>query len=233
MKIAIVEDERECARILKDHITRYCEENSVARPEIAVYESGDAFLFAGVVADIVLMDINLPGTDGMTVCEKLRESNSETIIIFVTDMAKFAVKGYKVDALDFVVKPVSYEVFSVAFSRALKKTENGGRSTLRLRSKDGFVRLAARDVLYVEVLDHDLIYHTTDGTVEAYGQLKNVEDALLANGFVKCNRCFIANPAHIKAIKDNTIFIGDERLQISVRKKKETLAAIARYFGEN
>lgn len=233
MRIAIVEDERDCAKLLKNYIARYCAENHAAKPELSEYESGDAFLFSGAAADIVFMDINLPGTDGMTVCEKLREKNSEIIIIFVTDMAKFAVKGYKVDALDFVVKPVSYEVFAVAFSRALKKTENGEKNILKLRSKDGFVRIAARDVLYVEVLDHDLIYHAVNGTVEAYGQLKNVEESLLANGFVKCNRCFIANPAHIKAIKDNTIFIGDEQLQISVRKKKETLAAIARYFGEN
>ena len=107
-RIAIVEDEDACARLLEDYIRRYGE------------TAGDAFRTDRFpnglefienyrpVYDVILMDIRMPLVDGMEAARRLRAQDEETALIFVTNMAQYAIKGYEVQALDFMLKPVQY-----------------------------------------------------------------------------------------------------------------------------
>ena len=120
--IALVEDEPEAADVLASFIARYAGEKGL---ELTVTRFGNAMDFEMTHQhfDLVFMDIQMPGINGMEAAQLMRTYDSETPIIFVTNLAQYAVKGYEVDALDFIVKPVTYFNFRMRMDKAMRKLE--------------------------------------------------------------------------------------------------------------
>ena len=118
INIAIVDDEEKERRLLTSYIERHFS-NDKRRYNITLFDRAETFLYNYKSNfDVIFMDIELPGMNGMETSKKLRELDSVVTLIFVTNMAQFAVKGYEVQAMDFVVKPVSYYDFSLKMKRA-------------------------------------------------------------------------------------------------------------------
>ena len=121
IRIALVEDEENNVKEINSYLKRYSKEYNV---EIQISNFGYANLFLSQYNnnfDIVLMDIGLSDIDGMTAIRKLREIDNNVLVIFVTNLAQYAVNGYEVDAFDFLVKPVSYYNLVLKINRALEK----------------------------------------------------------------------------------------------------------------
>ena len=129
MKIAIVEDNSASAEKLRGYLRQYGEEN---QKEFDITLFGDAVSFLDRYSpfDMVFMDIELPGMDGMEAARRLREVDLQAILLFVTNMARFAVKCYEVDAMDYLVKPVQYGSFSLKLRRALARWEQTSETIL-------------------------------------------------------------------------------------------------------
>lgn len=124
IEIAMVEDEAEAADLLRSYIDRYSKENEKMFA-VTRYDSAIAFLTDYKPKfDLIFMDIELPDLNGMEASRKLREIDRTTALIFVTNMAQFAIKGYEVEALDFVVKPVSYYNFALKMQKAIDRIES-------------------------------------------------------------------------------------------------------------
>ena len=123
LRVAIVEDDDSYAETLQEYLNKYEQENEV-RFQVVRYEDGADLVekYHGDF-DILIMDIELKFMDGMTAAQHIRKMDSNVIIIFVTNMPQFALKGYQVDALDYVLKPISYYAFSQRLERALERME--------------------------------------------------------------------------------------------------------------
>lgn len=124
LRVAIVEDEAECREVLRDMISRYAEEQ---QKQIRVQEFSDGSELVDNYKpdyDILLLDIEMPHLDGMKAAEKIRETDQDVVIVFITNMAQYAIKGYEVNALDFIIKPVNYSTFSMRFTRAIGRVKN-------------------------------------------------------------------------------------------------------------
>lgn len=175
IRIAVVEDEKDQAELLSSYLQRYSSEKD-CRLTVTPYYTAADFLACedregSYPYDIVFMDIELPDGNGMEIARRLRKTNKRTLIIFVTNLAQYAVKGYEVRAFDFVVKPVSYYNFMLKFSAALDNLELNKDTEIWIKSKEGRVRLLASRIIYVEVLKHYLTYHTKDGDFTALGSI--------------------------------------------------------------
>lgn len=110
--IAIVEDEESYVRQLLEYIERFQQEH-FQEIKTSIFRDGDEILEKySADYDIILMDIQMQFVDGMTAAEKIREMDKSVILMFITNMTSYAVKGYEVDALDYMVKPVEYFSFS-------------------------------------------------------------------------------------------------------------------------
>lgn len=158
--IAIVEDEWECFERLKECLEKYNEEYGVMF-NITHYSNGIDFISSYKADyDIVFMDVDMPEMNGFSTAKKLRKMDSTVTLIFVTHLAKYAIKGYEVDALDYVLKPVDYAVFKMKIDRAIKRSKLNDSSEVVIKHKEGVARISLAELLYVEISNHDLIYHT-------------------------------------------------------------------------
>ena len=168
--VALVEDDRNYAESLTEHLRHY-EADSGEKIKITVFEDGeDIATDYKAEYDIILMDIEMRFMDGMTAAEKIREHDSEVVIIFITNMPQYAIKGYLVDALDYVLKPVSYFAFSQRIDRALVRMKKRDRKYLTIAVKGGMQKIDISQIYYVEVQDHDLIYYTAAGKFEGHDE---------------------------------------------------------------
>ncbi len=229
--IAIVEDEAEEAEALRSYFARYTEDYGTTFT-VTHFLSAEAFLNRyRPVYDLVLMDICLPKTSGMDAAAQLRRIDQSVPLIFVTNMAQFAVKGYEVDAFDFVVKPVSYANFVLKINRLLGKLAAHREGEVLVSQSDHMIRLSASQIKYIEISGHRMVYHTTGGEVNAYGNLKEAEAALDPARFTRCNSCYLVNLNYVQATQGHTVLVDGEALQISRPRRKAFIQALNDYLG--
>ena len=232
IRIAVVEDDKGYRKTLEEYLRQY-EKESGTRIRTSFFEDGEDIVedYSGDY-DIILMDIEMQFMDGMTAAEKIRKMDEEVVIIFITNMPGYAAVGYKVEALDYVLKPLSYFAFSQRIARAISRMQKRTRQFLSIPIKGGMRRMDISRILYIEVLDHDLIYHTLDGDLQTKGSLKDVEQSLSNQTFFRCSKGFLVNMEHVEGIQDGDAIVGGERIRISRTLKKTFLNSLNDYMNE-
>lgn len=232
LQFAIVEDEKKAAERLKGYLTTYCQ-NAGEEAKVSWYADAAAFLHQYRPGyDVVFMDIAMPGMDGMEAAHRLRERDKTVVLIFVTTLSQYAAKGYQVDALDFMIKPFSYQDFSLRLRRALSRVAANAKRDIRIRIPNGFYTTDSSRLMYVETSGHDLIYHMTDGLLTARGTMSELEKQLMSLGFLRCNACYLVNPRHIISVQSMTVTVGKDELKISKAKKQSFLEELTKWYGD-
>lgn len=231
MRIAVVDDEREQRTLLEDCLRRYGQETGTG---LDVVQFGDAQEFLRQDPggfDVVLLDIQMPGLDGMTVARQLRARNQRLVLIFVTNMAQFAIEGYAVDAMDFILKPVSYYRLAATLTKARSRLQTETGVALVLHTKDGTYRLDSARVHYIEMLNHHTIFHTEDGVFDTTGSLKKLEEQLTGQSFARCNNGYLVNLRFVRGVEGSDVVVGGDRLLISRTRRKAFLQRLSEFFG--
>ena len=233
IKVAIVEDDKQAAARLSEYLGAFSQNTGVSF-DTSVF--GDAISFLTgykAVYDIVFMDIELPHLDGMTAAAKLRQLDKKILLLFVTNMAQFAVKGYEVDALDYLVKPVGYSNFEMKMKKAVALVRSASE-VIVISKSGGMFRLFAREVRYIESSGHKIVYHTDTGEVAGGNEsLSELEEKLAPCGFLRCNNCYLVNFRHIRSVQGYVVTVtGGEELQISRPRKKAFMTGLADRIGK-
>ena len=234
MKIDILEDERDVAEKIKQYIAKYFEKRGGGE-SLELHSYADAYeLLENYRADfdVLFMDIQLNMMTGMEAAERIRRQDSRVLIVFVTNLAQYAVEGYQVNAFDFILKPVDYNGFAMKLDRIARELEHRSDDVfVNLKTKDGYVRLNVARIAYVEVRAHDLIYHADGETVAVRGTLKNAASELEGRYFSLCNSCYLVNLACVKRANKTVVLNTGEELPISQGKRKQFLSELAKYMG--
>ena len=232
IKIAIVEDEHSYALQLQEYLHQYEAEHGESF-DIAVFSDGDEIVHKyKPVYDIILMDVEMKFMDGMSAAEEIRKVDTEVVIMFITNMPQYAIRGYAVDALDYVLKPVSYFAFSQRLSRAISRMKKRESQTISISIKGGTVRLDISNITYIESQGHTLIFHTLESDYETSGTMKECEASLGKLNFYRGNKGYLINMAHVEGVKDGCAIVRGERLLLSRSRKKEFMEMLTRYWGE-
>ena len=232
VKIAIVEDEQLYAKQLHEYLRKYEKENGEAI-EVTIYSDGDQIVEKYQSQyDIILMDIEMKFMDGMSAAEEIRKIDTEVVIIFITNMTQYAIRGYAVDALDYVLKPVSYFALSQRLNRAIGRMRKRESKMIMVNMKGGIVRLNIANIYYIESQGHTLILHTILGDYETSGTMKEMESKLLGMNFCRGNKGYLINLQHVDGISDGCAIVKDEKLILSRARKKEFMEALTKYWGE-
>lgn len=234
LRIAIVEDNLETACILKSFIDRYAKENKIDFKADHFNSAEELLENYQCQFELLLLDIHLAGMNGMLAAEEIRKRDEVVNIIFITSLAQYAVKGYEVRALDFVVKPVSYYQFSMKLDKAVRIIQRNEDLNITITVNRGIRVLSSKDVTYIEVSNHDLIFHTHNLWLQTRGSLSDIELKLAGRGFLRISVCYLVNLKYLSGITGNTLILtSGEELVISRSKKKEVLKAVAQYLGGN
>ena len=213
--IAIVEDEDDAAKQLLSYIDRYAATYSQQYHAVRFHSAEDFLADYKAIYAVVFMDIQMAGINGMDAAEQLRKVDKTVSIIFISNLVQYAQKGYEVDAVSFLVKPVSYFDFSLKFRKALDIYVMNEERSITIKYRGGLARISTDKLMYVEIIAHRLYYHLIDGDLEVTGVLSEVEQELAAYGFLRCNKCYLVNPKFVLGVKGSDVQVGDTTLQIS------------------
>lgn len=238
LRIAIVEDDVQYAKKLSGYIERY-EREKGERFSVRHFSDGaDIAENYKAEFDIILMDVEMRFMDGMSAAKMIRNTDPYVAIIFITNMPQYAMKGYEVEALDYVLKPINYFAFSTRLSRAVEKQTGQKQIWYTLTVKGGVRRILLSDICCVEVQDHELIYYTDKDRMTARGTLTDVEEQIkmlesdngIRNSFFRCNKGCLVNLEHVLAVEGSDVVLPAGRFPVSRARKKSLLDAMNDFF---
>lgn len=231
IELAIVEDEKAYVDQLLQFVDQYQREYGETI-HTTCFRDGDEIVngYDGSY-DIILMDIQMKFMDGMSAAEEIRKVDQKVIIMFITNRIDYAVRGYDVDALDYIVKPVSYFSFAKKLRRAVSRAEKHGDEMVVISIAQGMLRIRSSDIYYVESEGHNIIYHTAQGEYKVRDKMKSVEDALVPHGFFRSNKGYLVNLCHVDGVLDGCCLVRGQKLLISRARKNDFMTALTEYIG--
>lgn len=231
MKIAVVDDSDADAQNVIDYLEAFEEERGLG---IAVerFRGAPSFLKADASDfQLVVMDIDMPGMTGMEAAHLLRSVDPAIQIMFMTSMPQYALESYEVEAVDYVLKPVSYAAFSLRLSKALRRVERSREASVLVKTADGVFNLSPWEVTYVESQGHYLVYHTPTRALRTRDTMTAAEKRLRPLGFARCNSYYLVNLGKVDVIGSSDVTVTGESLRMSRSRRKPFMDAFARYVG--
>ena len=230
-RIAVVDDQPDMRQQLCSMIDQYSRENNCML-EVTTFSDGAQIITNYCKGfDIIFLDIEMPELGGMDAAERIRTVDPDVVLVFVTNMAQYAIRGYEVDALDFVLKPVNYYQFSTKLARALQRVQRRKGGQIALQTAGGVQLLNTEDIYWLETRDRKLHYHFSAGIWSVRSSLQNAEMQLAPYHFAKCNQCYLVNLRYVRAVQNDMVQVGEDRLEFSRRQRAAFLAAGAAYVG--
>ena len=231
LTIAIVEDSAFDRKVLRDCLDEYSRENG---QQFAVTEFSDGSALLENYPekpDLIFMDIMMNGTDGLTTARMLRRRDEKVLLVFVTSMVQYAVQGYSVDAMDFLVKPVSYLALKLCMDRAIKRLHAAQPQRLSFSNREGTYSIPADELCYIESLDHKVIVHTREAAIPVDTSLAAAEKLVAGLPFFRCHVSYLVNLRYVDRISGGDVWVNGERLSISRYRRKEFLETWAAWLG--
>ena len=229
--VAIVEDSPEEMERLTAYFKRYESENPDDEFKLTTFTDGDEICENFQCRyDVILMDIQMKRLNGMKAAEYLRRFDDRVEIIFVTNCTQYAIGGYKVHALNYILKPMTYAVFSAEVKRFTGAIAKKKEEYILISMRNSTVRLALAEILYVESVKHKIIFHTKDTEYEIFGTMRDYESRLENNNFFRCNSGYLINLMMVSGVKDDMVNVGGYELKISRPRKKQFMERLAGFY---
>jgi DNA-binding LytR/AlgR family response regulator len=227
----IIDDEPIARNILRDYISR--DERLFLS---GCYRSaGEALKDIGMKQSLLIfLDINMPKISGF---EMLRSMPHQPFVIFTTAYREYALEGFDLNAVDYLLKPFSFERFLQAVNKAYlmlgshhseMKTQSTEQDYIFVKSDGKLVRINIDDILFVEALKEYVKIYTVEGNFITYQSMQHLEEKLPADKFFRIHRSYIIALQHVQTIEGNTVMINKTPLPISRNGKDEFLERIAR-----
>lgn len=231
MKICICDDDPLIHQTIKSHIYNF----NAQLPQIDII---DIFSAEGLIEqyqqkntyDIVFLDIEMGKTNGIIAAEIIREVSNKTIIIFVSNYPHYVFEAFRVEALHFLVKPISSTEFKNVFIRAICKYKTIN-STILLKWQNERYIIKVDTIKYIEGYKRHITVYTQDETYEAIGKIPDLLIELSPHGFIRTHQGFLVNMDYIKRFDATDVVLFDgTKVMISVRKRTEALQQFDKYL---
>lgn len=232
MQVGICDDQEETRELIADKVKIACPE-----ADIILYKSGQEVLDALMLPDILFLDIQMPGIDGMQTARELRRINSKVIIIFVTVTGDYVFQSFDVGAFHYLVKPFD----DAKFKEVLQNAERQYRELelpvtnikkelppLIITTNGGHIPVNFEDIVYAEVFDRKILLHTMESDIEYYGKMKDLEK-MAGDGFYRPHRAYLINFDYISKYNSSVIYLKRGQALMAKQKYKDFVQCYLRY----
>ena len=236
MKLAIIEDEQVHSELLAAYLEKWGAERSVSFC-IKAFSSAESFLFAWEEErdfDVLFVDIQMKEMNGMEMAKRIRGQDPDIVIIFTTGLPEYMEEGYEVEALHYLLKPISRDKLEHCMDRALKR---GSRDRfLLVQTREEMVKLSIERILYVEARGHGCVIEYSSQTgktcrAEITESISELEQKLGDEDFVKCHRSYLCRTGSIQRIDKTEIVLDNgSRVPVSRRLYGQVNHAFIQYF---
>ena len=230
-RIAVVEDDAEYIERITRYIEQFALENNLDIQTTAFRDGMEIVMNYRHGWDIIFLDIEMPNLDGFSAAKEIRARDSTVLMIFITNMARYAIRGYEVEALDFVLKPVSYEQFYMKMQKAVAAAKTRERKHIMLSVKGGEIWVSIDEILYVEVMNHHLQIVTVHGSHTVFESLNRFEKQLPEGCFARCSQSYLVNLRQVRKITATSVLVDTYELPVSRTKKRAFFQAASNYLG--
>lgn len=233
MRVAVVDDNENDRELLMKYLRQFQKEYGM-KMQIKPYSSSLDFLEEyGGGYDVILLDIEMPGIDGMETAKEIRKIDEVTAIIFITNMAQFAIHGYEVNAVDFMVKPVPYFNFAEKFKKAVNFAGREQGKNILLNSDEGIIRVTMADIYYLEKDKNKnyLVYYTRKGRFRERNTILSAKAKLGNQPFAECTSGCLVNLKYVERVGKDSVVLENATLPVSRRMRKEFLDSFMKYVG--
>lgn len=233
IRIALVDDNKKDLALMQKYLETARESGSYEEFSFDSFTDSLEFIEAyNGKYDAVFLDIEMPLLDGMELARRIRRMGSDCPIVFITNMPQYAVQGYEVEALAYLVKPVRFFHFSQTLKKVLdrvRKLHTEDRSIV-INTRQEVKVVSSSSVRYIEVESHNLVLHMAEGEdLRTRASLKTLEEQLAGMNFCRCNSCYLVNLRYVDSIIGNTVRMGADELLMSRHKKKEFVEQYMKY----
>lgn len=234
MHVAIVDDEQKELDTLQAYLAQYSAENGI-KINVDQFHSGDELLKEyRLIYDIIIFDIDMPGTNGIDTARQIREKDDNVGILFITNIAQYAINGYEVEAVDYIIKPIGYFDFALKFRRALNWASRRTDRELTFETVEGNRRVRVADIVYVEARGHYLIHNVQPKNGKAAeftvrGNMKDQEELLRIYNFCRVHRSFLVNLKYVEEIQNNKVVVGQSLIPIGRLYKGQLMQECLRF----
>ncbi|MDE5717168.1 MAG: LytTR family DNA-binding domain-containing protein [Lachnospiraceae bacterium] len=247
MKIAICDDEQTLCETLRQKIERHCK-NSGITCQIYAFNSGNELLSLPEekIPDILFLDIQMPGKNGMQTAKELRSQNRDMILIFVTALSEYVYEAFDVNAFHYLVKPFEDEKLQEVLDRALQQCEKQAEDPVKtdyrektaktekqappraILVKQGGLstKVLLSDIVYAEVFNRKIMLHTINGDIEYYGKLTDLSEQTGAD-FYRTHRAYLVNLKYVEKYNATTVWLKTDAIPVS---KKQFAGFVRQYM---
>lgn len=231
MRIAVVDDDEKLLEQMTGYAARVSREKQI-KCTVDTYHDSIVFTESYTsVYDIIYLDIEMPGLNGFKAAQKIRETDQTVCIIFVTNMAQYAILGYEINALDFIVKPVEYSLFADKFMKAVNYLKTRREKEVILMRDEELERVRYSEIYYLEKEKNYIVYHTQKGQFRERGTIARIEEKFVHYGFSKCNSGCIVNLRHVQKTGRDSVYVQEEVLPVSRQQRRQFIGSLMRYLG--
>lgn len=226
MLIAVCDDEK----VIRDQIELFIREQK-NEYSVVHYDSGERLLSNGKFFDLVFLDIQMEGRNGIDIARELRSRKKCNVLIFVTGAKEYVFEAFDVSAFHYLLKPLEERKFTEIFNRAKALIDKSkSEEALILKSKGKYIRIYRDNILYIESRARKVEVHTVTGIEELYASMASLEEKL-GEMFYCCYKGIIVNLAYIEEYdREKVVLTNGEILYLSRRKYSEFVKVYLQYL---
>ncbi|WP_370775156.1 LytR/AlgR family response regulator transcription factor [Holdemania massiliensis] len=181
--------------------------------------------------DILLLDIQMAEISGMEAARQIRQFDDQVILIFVTSLAQYALDGYAVRAMDYLIKPVRPAALTQTLRLALSHLKKQGGRPLKVRTTEGLAVVDPTTLKYAEAVNHKVVLHCRQRQLAISDSLQNLEKQLAGERFFRIHSAFLVNLNQVSGVQGSDVIVSQDRLPLSKHRRKAFMEALAEAAG--
>lgn len=232
IRVVICDDEKYMSDLIRTRVSDFFRKRNM---EIAIsqFSTGEDLLKYDKKIDILFLDIQMKGIDGMETAKEMRNRNFKGFLIFITILKEMVFESFEVSAFDYLVKPVDEKYFKRMMERLLASMQNNGKASLLVQKGYESTIIPFEEIVFCEIINRKVYLHlASSGVIDFYERIEHLETKLDSR-FFRCHRSYLINLMHLKSYKNGMAYMeSGEKIPVSRLRSKEFSGVILQYMKE-